>query len=153
MAAVRGLPGLLSVGVTSAHVAGGVAPSEVLIAVVGFGALLLVGYRISLYLHPHVLCRRCDGTGKVSGALFFWSRSFCMKCGGTGLSPRLGTRVLDAWAGRRRPAWSPPPDIPDEPEQWPDGWDPRRRDSAGGDPGWSVPDDGWPPPGGGWPPA
>ena len=57
---------------------------------------------VSLWQRPFVTCRRCNGTGRVSGTLFFWSRGFCMRCGGTGLCPRLGTLLLDALT-RRQP--------------------------------------------------
>jgi len=153
VAVVRGLPGLFSVGVPSAQAAGGLTPSEIFIAVIAFGLVLLVGYRVSLGLRPHHICHRCGGTGKVSGTVFFWSRGFCMKCGGTGLVPRLGTRLLDALARRQRPPWVPPTDFPDQIEPGPYEQDPRRRDGAAGDPQWPPTPGSWPPPGGGWPPA
>lgn len=64
----------------------------VLIAIV-----LLVAYRISLYLNPHTVCRPCAGTGKRRGVIFFWARRVCGSCGGNGLAPRLGT----CFTGRR----------------------------------------------------
>ena len=47
-------------------------------------------YRVSLWLHPFTLCRRCGGSGITAGFLP-WSRAFCRKCDGRGLVPRLGT--------------------------------------------------------------
>jgi hypothetical protein len=152
VAVASGLPTLLSAGVPPAYPAGGLTPSEIFIAVVGFGAVLLVGYRWSLWKRPHVTCRRCNGTGRVSGTLFFWSRAFCMRCGGTGLYPRLGTLLLDALARRQRATGISPPDSPDQIEPWPDEQDPRRRDGAGGNPSW-PPAAGGPPADGGWPPV
>ena len=64
------------------------------------GALLLaalaaggcLAYRVSLWLHPFRLCRRCGGSGVVSG-FFPGSRAHCGWCD-RGLVPRLGTRLL-----------------------------------------------------------
>jgi hypothetical protein len=67
------------------------------------GAILAIGYWISLRARPYVTCRRCRGTGKVRGSLFAWARDFCWKCGGTGLVPRLGT-YLCVSARRAGPA-------------------------------------------------
>jgi hypothetical protein len=62
--------------------------------VIGLLVLWCVVYRVSLWLHPFTMCRRCGGTGKVSGFLS-WTRAFCGKCDGRGLVPRLGTHLLD----------------------------------------------------------
>lgn len=62
----------------------------VIVLVLGF----LVVYRFSLFLFPMRMCRRCGGSGHVSGFLGFGA-AFCGRCGGRGLVPRLGTYVLD----------------------------------------------------------
>jgi ribosomal protein L40E len=66
------------------------------LAVTGLAAASVVAYRVSLWLHPFTLCRRCAGTGITSG-FFPWSRAFCRKCGGRGLVPRLGTIAAGPW--------------------------------------------------------
>lgn len=53
-----------------------------------------VVYRVSLWRHPFVMCRRCGGSGKITGFLP-WSRAFCHKCNGSGLRPRWGTHLAD----------------------------------------------------------
>jgi len=60
------------------------------LAVIGLAAAWFVVYRVSLWLHPFTLCRRCGGSGITRGFLP-WSRAFCRKCDGRGLVPRLGT--------------------------------------------------------------
>ena len=66
----------------------------------GLGAAVLLAagcylvYRVSLWLHPFRMCRRCGGSGIVTGFLP-WSRAFCYKCNGRGLVPRLGTKATD----------------------------------------------------------
>jgi hypothetical protein len=78
---------------SAAHTAG---PAVPWLAVIGLAAACLAAYRISLWLHPFTLCRRCGGTGITAG-FFPWSRAFCRKCGGRGLVPRLGTMTAGLW--------------------------------------------------------
>jgi hypothetical protein len=66
------------------------------LAVIGLAAAGFLVYRVSLWLHPFTLCRRCGGSGITRGFLP-WSRAFCRKCDGRGLVPRLGTIAADAW--------------------------------------------------------
>ena len=70
------------------------------LAVIGLAAACLAAYRVSLWLHPFTLCRRCGGTGITAG-FFPWSRAICRKCGGRGLVPRLGTLTADRGDGTR----------------------------------------------------
>lgn len=65
--------------------------------------LVAVAYLISLWLKPMTLCRRCGGNGTVGGFLFSYARSWCPKCGGQKLVPRLGTRLLGLISGPARP--------------------------------------------------
>jgi DnaJ-class molecular chaperone len=53
----------------------------------------IVGYVLSLSLHPHIRCRRCDG-GKSRGSTSGYQLRNCRPCSGTGRKPRLGTRFL-----------------------------------------------------------
>ena len=70
------------------HAPGG---AGLLLAVIVLAAGGWLAYRVSLWLHPFRMCRRCGGSGVVSG--FLWSKGFCGHCGGCGLVPRLGTAV------------------------------------------------------------
>jgi hypothetical protein len=59
------------------------------------GVVWLLGYWISLRLHPHMRCRRCvDSPGKEWGGM--WTNTFrvCHKCSGRGRRQRLGAWVL-----------------------------------------------------------
>ena len=60
----------------------------------GLAAAGWLVYRVSLWLHPFAMCRRCGGSGIIAGFLP-WSRAFCYKCGGRGLVPRFGTKGAD----------------------------------------------------------
>ena len=64
------------------------------LALIGLAAAGWLVYRVSLWLHPFTLCRRCGGSGITAGFLP-WSRTFCRKCDGRGLVPRLGTMAID----------------------------------------------------------
>ncbi len=66
------------------------------LAVIGLAAAWFAVYRVSLWLHPFTLCRRCGGSGITAGFLP-WSRAFCRKCDGRGLVPRLGTMTAGPW--------------------------------------------------------
>lgn len=63
------------------------------LAVTGLAAAWFAVYRVSLWLHPFTLCRRCGGSGITAGFLP-WTRAFCRKCDGRGLVPRLGTMTV-----------------------------------------------------------
>jgi hypothetical protein len=65
----------------------------------GLAVLCLVAYRISLWIHPNRRCRPCKGTGKARGVIFTWARSYCRRCDGDGMVPRLGTMLVGG-AGR-----------------------------------------------------
>ena len=71
------------------------------LAVIALAAACIAVYRVSLWLHPFAMCRRCGGTGITSGFLP-WTRAFCYKCHGRGLVPRFGTKAADAWGRRPR---------------------------------------------------
>ena len=80
----------------SRHAPAAHAPGHVVLwlAVAGLAAAGFAVYRVSLWLHPFTLCRRCAGSGITRGFLP-WSRTFCRKCDGRGLVPRLGTMAVD----------------------------------------------------------
>jgi hypothetical protein len=78
------------------HVPGKMALAAI---VIGLVVLWYVVYRVSLYFHPFTMCRRCGGSGKITGFLG-WTRAVCGKCNGSGLRPRFGTQITD-FKGRR----------------------------------------------------
>ena len=90
--------GLALASAASRHAPAAHAPGPVVIwlAVIGLAAACWLAYRISLWLHPFTLCRRCAGSGITAGFLP-WSRTFCRRCDGRGLVPRLGTIAGDVW--------------------------------------------------------
>lgn len=77
----------------AAHALG---PAALWLAVTGLAVACFLAYRVSLWLHPFTLCRRCGGSG-ISAGFFPWSRTFCRKCHGRGLVPRLGTMTAGLW--------------------------------------------------------
>jgi len=77
----------------AAHVPG---PVVIWLAAFGFAVACWLAYRVSLWLHPFTLCRRCGGSGITAGFLP-WSRTFCRRCDGRGLVPRLGTIAGGLW--------------------------------------------------------
>jgi hypothetical protein len=70
-----------------------------ILVLAGLALLFLAAYRISLWIHPNRRCRPCKGTGKARGVIFTWARSYCRKCDGDGMVPRLGTLLIGG-AGR-----------------------------------------------------
>lgn len=56
--------------------------------------LAVVGYLISLRIHPLVRCRLCKGTGRHFGSVYTYAQRRCRKCGGTGRLDRLGVRLF-----------------------------------------------------------
>jgi len=59
--------------------------------VIAIIVLLVVGYAVSLAVHPFRSCRGCKGTGRHQGTLFTYSHRQCTSCGGQGRHRRLGT--------------------------------------------------------------
>ncbi|MGM0719556.1 hypothetical protein [Pseudonocardia sp. UM4_GMWB1] len=58
------------------------------------GAVALVLYIGSLYLHPLTRCGRCKGSPRHYGALATKSWRNCGACNGSGRETRLGARIL-----------------------------------------------------------
>lgn len=56
--------------------------------------LVVVGYFISLRLHPLVKCKVCKGTGRHFGSVYTYAQRRCNKCGGNGRVDRLGVRLF-----------------------------------------------------------
>lgn len=56
--------------------------------------VVIVGYFISLVLHPQTSCRACGGRGRNRGAIYRYSIGACGRCGGSGRKQRFGRRLL-----------------------------------------------------------
>jgi DnaJ-class molecular chaperone len=55
--------------------------------------VVIVGYLISIRVHPFTTCRRCNGTNRHKGAIYTYSFRKCRRCDGTGRKLRLGARM------------------------------------------------------------
>lgn len=56
--------------------------------------VLVVGYLVSLLLHPQTSCRACGGRGRNRGFVYRYSMGACGRCGGSGRKDRFGRRLL-----------------------------------------------------------
>lgn len=54
----------------------------------------VVGYAISLVIHPYTRCRLCNGRSRHYGAIYRGTFRLCRRCGGKGRKPRLGVRIF-----------------------------------------------------------
>jgi DnaJ-class molecular chaperone len=62
--------------------------------VIIIGIIAVVGYFVSLKIHPLTKCRLCNGTGRHHGSMYTYAQRRCRKCGGSGRKDRIGTRVF-----------------------------------------------------------
>jgi len=56
--------------------------------------IAVVGYFISLRIHPLTKCRWCNSSGRHFGGMYTYAHRRCRWCGGSGRKDRLGTRVF-----------------------------------------------------------
>jgi hypothetical protein len=56
-------------------------------------AVVLVGYVISVVIHPRARCTHCSGTGELRGSVFSWGFRRCPQCAG-GRIVRRGAGVV-----------------------------------------------------------
>lgn len=70
-------------------------------------AVIIAAYLISLRLHPRRPCRACEGSGKTRDRIWRKATGTCPACGGKGLKPRLGVRILTPERARRLTAGQP----------------------------------------------
>ncbi len=68
-------------------------------AVIVIIVMAVVGYLVSLKIHPLTKCRVCNATGRHFGSVFTTSHRRCRKCGGTGRKDRLGSKVFFGGTG------------------------------------------------------
>ena len=54
----------------------------------------VVGYFVSLRIHPLAKCRLCKGTGRHSGSVYRYANRRCRRCGGSGRKDRFGNRFF-----------------------------------------------------------
>jgi DnaJ-class molecular chaperone len=69
------------------------------------GVVVVVGYWLSLHLHPYTRCEACNGTGAHRGAVFGYAHRPCHKCSGTRRKQRFGAARLDLGEPRRERNW------------------------------------------------
>jgi hypothetical protein len=75
----------------AADVAAGISGGTVLLIVIG---IAVIGYLISIATNPNTKCQRCKGRGFHRGSFYSYATRSCSACGGRGIKPRLGRRVL-----------------------------------------------------------
>jgi DnaJ-class molecular chaperone len=56
--------------------------------------IVILGYLVSLRLHPWRRCRACQGTGRHFGTVWKSSHRMCTSCGGNGRRARLGINTF-----------------------------------------------------------
>jgi hypothetical protein len=65
------------------------------VAAVLLAGALVVGYLVSLHLHPGGrTCWKCRGNGYQRGAVFTYATRSCTRCGGNQFRGRYGLRTL-----------------------------------------------------------
>ena len=84
----------LAIPPPTAAPAGPMSRDGAVLVLAGIGALVGVGYWISLYLHPYARCGSCKGAGRTRGGVFTHSFGLCRRCGGTGRKRRFGSRLF-----------------------------------------------------------
>lgn len=73
--------------------------AAILTVVIVVGGIIL-GYPISLWLHPETACDKCKGAGRHHGTFYTKSRRQCTKCGGKGRMARMGTWIWERSGGK-----------------------------------------------------
>jgi hypothetical protein len=64
---------------------------ELILVIIGAGAVSYWGWRLSLRRHPYAPCRACGGSARNPGSnKHRWGK--CSRCGGTGRRLRWGAR-------------------------------------------------------------
>ena len=58
------------------------------------GLAVVVGYFVSLRIHPLTKCKVCRMTGRHFGSVYTGTYRRCRKCGGTGRQDRLGVKLF-----------------------------------------------------------
>lgn len=56
--------------------------------------ILVLGYLVSLKLHPWRPCLRCKGKPRHQGAIYSYAWRNCGRCGGGGRELRRGVRIV-----------------------------------------------------------
>jgi DnaJ-class molecular chaperone len=69
------------------------------------GVVVVVGYWLSLHLHPYTRCEACNGTGAHRGAVFGYALRPCHKCSGTRRKQRFGAARLYLGEPRKGRNW------------------------------------------------
>lgn len=61
--------------------------------------IVVIGYYLSLRVHPYAKCRLCNGNGRHFGTVYTYAHRRCRKCGGTGRKDRFGVRLINRGDG------------------------------------------------------
>jgi hypothetical protein len=61
--------------------------------------IIVVGYLVSLRIHPLRKCPRCNMSGRHFGSVFTGTYRRCRRCDGRGQLDRVGTQVF--WGGTK----------------------------------------------------
>ena len=56
--------------------------------------IAVVGYFVSLRIHPLARCGLCKGTGRHSRSVYTHANRRCRRCGGSGRKDRFGNRFF-----------------------------------------------------------
>ena len=63
------------------------------LALAAVWGIVMLGYVISLVIHPRIRCLHCSGTGELRGRLYPWAFRRCPRCAG-GRTIRRGATVI-----------------------------------------------------------
>ena len=61
---------------------------------VAVAVVLVIGYLISIRVHPFTNCGRCNGGSRHKGAIYSYAYRPCRRCKGSGRKKRFGGKVL-----------------------------------------------------------
>ena len=68
--------------------------------IVLIAVFVVLGYYVSLRIHPLTRCKRCDASTRHYDLVYSDRRHTCPDCGGTGRHERLGVRLFMGGAPR-----------------------------------------------------
>jgi len=63
-------------------------------SLVTYAVIIAVAYAFSLALHSNRRCRKCRGSGRQRGAMFWWGDRLCTTCGGQSRHRRWGVQAF-----------------------------------------------------------
>jgi hypothetical protein len=63
------------------------------LALAAVWGILMLGYAVSVLIHPRVRCLHCSGTGELRGSIFPWTFRRCPRCQGGRIIRRGATAI------------------------------------------------------------